>query len=331
MNINDLETKIWDENILFYRILKCLIQQKLKHVKLFELQILIERNKNIISNNNSWINILTPFFNNNIIELLLVNNKNNQFIDFLDFAISLIQLKDLLWEEIKAFTNSRVVLKIKNIFDSLSLEYDISSLEYPYSFRVIFALVVDMIIRFENKNTNFILNTSNNELWKINQKINTLLLNSSLNSACIFNLIISENVNQSIKTTAGKNYENRVKEKFLSFQDIEIINQSWDSKISSVEYDFIVKYKLQNIGVSVKRTLKERYKQNLENVKDLDVDAMLVVTLGIDLTESIVNNILQKEGYYILVAQEIYNSKDFLKENKKVFSSFDFSFSMFIF
>ncbi|WP_425382359.1 hypothetical protein [Spiroplasma endosymbiont of Melieria omissa] len=119
-------------------------------------------------------------------------------------------------------------------------------------------------------------------------------------------MIISESVNQSIKSTAGSSYEARVKEKFLEFKEnIELLNNSHDSKVHSVEYDFIVKYNKFNIGISAKRTLRERYKQNSENVSELDVDAMIVVILGLDLTEKVMNNILQKKGQYILVSQRL--------------------------
>ncbi len=186
-----------------------------------------------------------------------------------------------------------------------------------------------MIIRFENNKSNFILNTSNNEILKLNEKLKFLSKNSNLNSASIFNLIISESVNQSIKSTAGSSYEARVKEKFLEFKEnIELLNNTHDSRIHAVEYDFIVKYKKISIGISVKRTLRERYKQNSENVSELDVDAMIVVTLGVDLTEKVMNNILQKKGQYILVSQEIYKTKEFLRENNRVFSSENFDFSM---
>lgn len=203
MNINKIEKTIWDENILFYRILKSLIQLKIRSSVLFDLQVLIERNKNKNLDSKSWYELISSILNykancesNNISELLLTNSKNiTNFIIFLDFSIALFQLKSLLWEEVKTFTNSRFVKKISNISDPLSIEYDISSLEYPYSFRVIFSLIIDMIIRLENNKSNFILNTSNNEILKLNEKLKFLSKNSNLNSASIFNLIISESVN----------------------------------------------------------------------------------------------------------------------------------------
>ena len=120
MNIDGIEKTIWDENILFYRILKWLIQSKVKSSVLFDLQVLIERNKNKNLDSKSWYELIISILNyktngesNNIYELLLTNNKNvNNFIIFLDFAISLFQLKELLWEEVKTFTNSRFVKKL---------------------------------------------------------------------------------------------------------------------------------------------------------------------------------------------------------------------------
>ncbi len=101
MNIDSIEKTIWDENILFYRILKWLIQSKVKSSVLFDLQVLIERNKNKNLDSKSWYELIISILNyktngesNNISELLLTNNKNvNNFIIFLDFAISLFQLK----------------------------------------------------------------------------------------------------------------------------------------------------------------------------------------------------------------------------------------------
>lgn len=129
MNINKIEKTIWDENILFYRILKSLIQLKIRSSVLFDLQVLIERNKNKNLDSKSWYELISSILNykanresNNISELLLTNSKNiTNFIIFLDFSIALFQLKSLLWEEIKTFTNSRFVKKISNISDPLWL------------------------------------------------------------------------------------------------------------------------------------------------------------------------------------------------------------------
>ncbi|WP_425381219.1 hypothetical protein [Spiroplasma endosymbiont of Polydrusus pterygomalis] len=112
-----------------YRVLKSLIQLKIRSSVLFDLQVLIERNKNKNLDSKSWYELISSILNykanresNNISELLLTNSKNiTNFIIFLDFSIALFQLKSLLWEEIKTFTNSRFVKKISNISDPLWL------------------------------------------------------------------------------------------------------------------------------------------------------------------------------------------------------------------
>lgn len=58
-----------------------------------------------------------------------------------------------------------------------------------------------------------------------------------------------------------------------------------------LEYDFTFYIDDRKYGVSAKRTLKERYKQNFEDVDFLTVDAMFLITLGIDLNEDKLNNI----------------------------------------
>lgn len=75
------------------------------------------------------------------------------------------------------------------------------------------------------------------------------------------------------------------------------------------------------VGASVKRTLRERYKQNFEDLSNLDVDYMILVTLGTDLNEDKLKNILQRDKIFIIVAKEVYESKVFLKNSNRVISS----------
>ena len=48
---------------------------------------------------------------------------------------------------------------------------------------------------------------------------------------------------------------------------------------------------------------------------------MFLITLGIDLNEDKLNNILQKNGQFVIVANEVYEAKDYLKNNPRVLSS----------
>lgn len=48
---------------------------------------------------------------------------------------------------------------------------------------------------------------------------------------------------------------------------------------------------------------------------------MFLITLGIDLNKDKLNNILQKNGQFVIVADEVYEAKDYLKNNPRVLSS----------
>ena len=46
-----------------------------------------------------------------------------------------------------------------------------------------------------------------------------------------------------------------------------------------------------------------------------------MIALGIDLNEDELNIILQKDGQFVIVGDEIYEPKDYLKTNNRVLSS----------
>ena len=48
---------------------------------------------------------------------------------------------------------------------------------------------------------------------------------------------------------------------------------------------------------------------------------MFLITLGTDLNENKAQIILSYQGWHIIVAQEVYEDKEYLKNNVKVFSS----------
>ena len=96
-------------------------------------------------------------------------------------------------------------------------------------------------------------------------------------------------------------------------------NQSFDANLEAVEYDFTLMRNGKKIGVSAKRTLRERYKQNHEDIDKLEVDAMFLITLGIDLNEDKIRYITHKVGNYIFVAADLYEKTSFFQENEKVY------------
>lgn len=131
--------------------------------------------------------------------------------------------------------------------------------------------------------------------------------NYGVNTSSIFSIIVAESVSQSIRSTAGSSYEARV-ESVLSNVDSDIKGHSHDSNIRSVEYNFTFKINDKTVGVSAKRTLRERYKQNFEDNNLLgDVDYMALITLGIDLNKDKMDNILAKKGIFIIVSGDVYD------------------------
>ena len=323
MNITEKEYR---NNLLFYTILKDLLKCQLSEKKLMILQESIEQNNNLSCKkmkqllSNDIVKESTRAYDDLMILLNLANDGNyNMWKELLLVSIELLLTKDLILEESKSYARVKYKEKIEKIKDKLSLEYDMSNLEYPYGQRVISSLLVFALTNIDRE-TEFILETSKNAIKVLNNNLKNIVQKYSININNMFMIIIDESINQSIKSDAGQSYENRVHSLLLNISD-KVENHSHDDMISSVEYDFIFYIDGKKYGVSAKRTLRERYKQNFEDVDFLTVDAMFLITLGIDLNEDKLNNILQKNGQFVIVADEIYETKDYLKNNPRVLSS----------
>lgn len=323
MNITEKEYR---NNLLFYTILKDLLKCQLSEKKLMILQESIEQNNNLSCKkmkqllSNDIVKESTRAYDDLMILLNLANDGNyNMWKELLLVSIELLLTKDLILEESKSYARVKYKEKIEKIKDKLSLEYDMSNLEYPYGQRVISSLLVFALTNIDRE-TEFILETSKNAIKVLNNNLKNIVQKYSININNMFMIIIDESINQSIKSDAGQSYENRVHSLLLNISD-KVENHSHDNMISSVEYDFIFYIDGKKYGVSAKRTLRERYKQNFEDVDFLTVDAMFLITLGIDLNEDKLNNILQKNGQFVIVADEIYETKDYLKNNPRVLSS----------
>ena len=323
-----IEKSIYNNNLLFYTILKLLIKCKFTDKQLILLQDSLNKNFNLNKNKIKEI-LLNSLF---LIEKtqkyedfsILLNtiefNDLRLWKDILEISIDLMLIKDLIIQESKVYANNQYKELIKNINDKLSLKYDLSKLNIPYGQRVISSLLIYILTETINRKTEYVLYTNQQNIKKISDKIKNITNNYKINCNNMFLLLINESINQSIISDAGQSYESRVKEVFLPFVD-KFLYHTHDSNILSVEYDFIFEIDKYKCGVSAKRTLRERYKQNFENVNLLNVDCMFLVTLGTDLNKDKLNNILQKQGIYIVVAQEIYDSKIYMQNCDRVISS----------
>lgn len=326
----DIKNEEYLNNLLFYTILKNLIKCHMSENKIILFERLLDENRNL------GYTKLIEFLENNVINpnvkayedyttLLNLCNETNylMWIDLTILSIELLLSKNLILEEAKIYAKNQYDDGLAAHKDKLSFGYDMVNLEYPYGQRVISALLVYTITNIE-RNTEFILESSGKTIKKLNELIKSATSKYKINANNTFMIIMDESINQSIISTAGSSYESRVNSVLLNISD-SVNTHAHDKFINSVEYDYTFELDGKLYGVSAKRTLRERYKQNFEDVNQLSVDAMFLVTLGIDLNEEKLNNIMQRHGYYVVVAQEVYDSKQYFKKNGRVISSKNFN------
>lgn len=325
----EITEQVYNNNLQFYTMLKLLIKCKLSDKQLILLQDLLIKNisikdkvllQKILLSNNAIATEGTQKYEDLCMLINTIEHSNiTMWKDLIDISIELMLIKDLILQESKTYANNQYKEVISQLNDKLSLECDMSKLSLPYGQRVMSSLLVFALTDDCRKNE-FVLEASGKTVSSFNEKISRVINEYKINCNNMFSLIMTESVNQSIVSDAGQSYESRVEEKLLPIVD-KLNGHSHDSKIPSVEYDFTFELEGIKCGISAKRTLRERYKQNFEDVELLDVDYMFLITLGIDLNIEKLNNILQKNGIYVVVAQEVYESKDYLKNNKRVISS----------
>ena len=139
----------------------------------------------------------------------------------------------------------------------------------------------------------------------------------------IFILIFSESMNQSILSDSGSNYEDRIAEVLLKI-GIKDFKKTHDENDKSMEFDFFFVLNGRTFGIGAKRTLRERYKQFIKTSHGSSLDVMIQITLGLDLTPEKTKTILG-HGTKIFVSDEVYQSRDFLRNTDGVFSVKDFT------
>ncbi len=327
MEVEEIEYK---NNLLFYTILKNLIKCKLSENKMIMLAQLIDENISLSATQ------LIELLKGNVVKedvktyddyvtLLNLCNEDNygMWCDLVLLSLELLLAKNLILEESKAYARSQYNESIDSNNDRLSFNYDMVNLEFPYGQRVISALLVYALTDVK-RDYEFVLVSSGRTIKDMNKRIEEVTSKYKINANNIFMIIMDESINQSIISTAGSTYESRVEGVLRSISE-NVRCRVHDKFIPSVEYDYTFELDGKIYGVSAKRTLRERYKQNFEDVNQLSVDAMFLVTLGIDLNPEKLNNIMQRHGYFVVVAQEVYEAQDYFKNNKRVISSKNFN------
>lgn len=325
INISNIE---YTNNLNFYSCLKFLLQCGLSDKQLLLVQKTVNTAKtlgyekltdSLLKDGFIMKSSVAKYDNFNYFVNSIEKKNLDMWCDFINVACELFLIKDLIIQEAKQFALREYKKELNEITDNLSVEYDMSGLHLPYGQRVISALLV-YVLTDSNREYDYFLSSSENSIKTFQNIFNPVIKKYSININNIFQIIMDESMNQSIKSDAGSSYESRVYNTLLPIVE-NLKGHSHDKNLHSVEYDNTFTYNGRYCGVSAKRTLRERYKQNFEDVSLLEVDYMFVITLGIDLSEDKLSNILQKEKHFVIVSKEQFESKKFLKSNPRVISS----------
>ena len=198
------------------------------------------------------------------------------------------------------------------------MEYEKISLLKPYKKRVSGALLSLLFFeKIDNSEFNFMSKDSLNYISDLSKKAKKFKKNG-LEPNQIFMLMFSESVNQSIISDSGTNYEERIKS-VLTNMGIKNIRKTHDKNDKSTEYDFFFDIDGKTYGIGAKRTLRERYKQFIKTALTSKIDVSIEITIGLDLNLQKAKTIVA-HGTYIFVSDEIFQTRDFLKNIDKVYS-----------
>ncbi len=332
MKINKLQIKenVFDINLVFYNFLKKITQAKLTDNQTGDILSIYFSNKNVKAKilKELFISYIEEKIKRKDIYLItdVIDDINEETIDIFIFSLKLNMFRDLLLSEAKI----KQAVKAQELegLNQLSLTYDKKSIQVAYSRRVSGALLSLLFFeKLEKNQTNFIAESS--QIFIKNLIINyNKLSKKGVEANQIFMLLFSESVNQSITSSAGSSYEDRIKNILITMGiSNDKIEKIHDKNDDSTEFDFFFELKGRTFGIGAKRTLRERYKQFIKTAQMSKIDVMIEITLGTDLRENIANSI-RKHDVYLFVADEVYNSKNFLQNIDGVFPASELSLEL---
>ena len=318
----------FDINLKFYFFLKYLVKTKLTDKQSNDILKISILNSNI--DFKVIRNRILEYIENSIKVgskkqklIFEVVDKINSDIDLklFIFSLKLYMIKDLLLQEAK-LKDLLDTSKLQNL-DPLSLEYDKITIFSPYSTRVNGALLSLLFFdKLEKGETNLISKEAEEFIIGLS-KFAIELRQEGVEPNQIFMLMFNESINQSIISDSGSNYEERILNVLLSIGlDESKIKKIHDKDDSSTEFDFFFELEDKTYGIGAKRTLRERYKQFIKTAQMSQIDVMIEITLGIDLTLEKVKAI-RNHNIFLFVSDEVYQSNQYLKEIKGVYSSKD--------
>jgi len=314
-----IESQKLDLNLKFYLILKNLVKAKLAESQIYSL---LEK----ISLGVNWLEAIKNIKKiqaTEALELLFEQLDFENDLEILVFGLKLYLCKDLLLKEAK-ISDIANIDKLK-ILDPLSLGYDKISVQKPYQTRVNGALLALLFFeKLEKNQTNFMSQDAADFISGLSEVV-IKLKKQGLEPNQIFMLMFSESINQSIISDSGLNYEDRI---LIVLKKIGIdeknIKKTHDKNDRSTEFDFFFEIDKRSYGIGAKRTLRERYKQFIKTAQMSKIDVMIQITLGLDLNEEKAK-IINQNGVYLFVADEIYESRTFLHKLEGVYSVKNFN------
>lgn len=323
-----IEKSKFDINLKFYFILKYLLKANLsdkdikKIIALYSLYKGLLLKKALLNEMDFLCGVTKSGlkkkdFLTDILDLFETDLDSELFI----FGLKLIAIKPLLLQEAK----TRDLLDTSRLptLNPLSLAYDKITLFSPYSTRVSGALLSLLFFDKLEKNDTVFISSDTTDFLKELSKETIKLKEMGIEPNQIFMLMFSESINQSIISDSGSNYEDRILSVLMAMGiDENTISKTHDKNDSSTEFDFFFQIEGRTYGIGAKRTLRERYKQFIKTAQMTTIDVMIEITLGIDLTEEKVKAI-RNHHVFLFVADEIYQSFDYLQTIEGVYSSKD--------
>ncbi|HNY35987.1 MAG TPA: hypothetical protein PLD14_01655 [Candidatus Pacearchaeota archaeon] len=332
MKINKIKIKesVFDINLVFYNFLKKITQAKFTDNQVNDLLSIY------FSNSKENVETLKELFYDYIETKIdradlshisdVISEITEDTIDIFLFSLKLNLIKDLLLQEAKIAQT----IKTQELegLNQLSMAYDKVSTQVAYATRISGALLSLLFFeKLEKGETNFISDSTETFLKSLVQKY-TELSKKGIEPNQIFMLLFSESINQSIISSAGTSYEDRIKNILIAMGiPNENIEKTHDNVDSSTEFDFFFEYKKRQYGIGAKRTLRERYKQFIKTVQMSELDVMIEITLGTDLRENIANAI-RAHGVYLFVADEVYEAKEYLQKIEGIFPASKLSLAL---
>lgn len=316
-----ISDKIFDINLVFYNFLKKITQAKLTDNQIVAILALC------ISNRKTDLESLQDILLNHVEEKIvrgdisiiadLIGSLEKETINLFIFSLRLNIIKGLLLEEAK-ITQTQKLEQLKN-FHQLSMAYDKISIQSAYATRISGALLSLLFFeKVESNKLNFFASSSKEFISSIANECQSLM-KKGLEPNQIFMLLFSESINQSITSSAGVSYEDRIKNVLIAMGiSRDSIKKVHDAADSSTEFDFFFELEGRSYGIGAKRTLRERYKQFIKTASMSEIDVMIEITLGTDLRPVIAESI-RKHGVYIFVADEVYGAKPFLQKIEGVY------------